>query len=194
MRVLILDNYDSFVWNIADYVGRLGAEPLVVRSTKTTLEKIYELNPDRVIISPGPGHPSERRFTGVSHEVVAEVSRDVPTLGICLGMQLMAHVFGGSVIKAKRIVHGKQSKIVHDGKGLFKNVENPMTVGRYHSLVVAEERMPDVFEVVAKTVEDDEVMAIRHRSRPLAGVQFHPESILTPNGITIIMNFLRGEL
>ncbi|MCS6788344.1 MAG: aminodeoxychorismate/anthranilate synthase component II [Aigarchaeota archaeon] len=194
MRVLILDNYDSFVWNLADYVGKLGAEPIVMRSTKLTLEDVESLDPERIIISPGPGHPSERRFTGVSADVVLSLGRRVPVLGVCLGMQLIGHALGGSVVRAKRVVHGKASKVTHVGEGVFRGLENPLTVGRYHSLVVREEDLPRELEVIARDLEDGELMAIRHRSWPLVGVQFHPESVLTPRGIDLLRNFLRGEL
>lgn len=194
MRVLILDNYDSFVWNLADYVGKLGAEPIVMRSTKLTLEDVESLDPERIIISPGPGHPSERRFTGVSADVVLSLGRRVPVLGVCLGMQLIGHALGGSVVRAKRVVHGKASRVTHVGEGVFRGLENPLTVGRYHSLVVREEDLPRELEVIARDLEDGELMAIRHRSWPLVGVQFHPESVLTPRGIDLLRNFLRGEL
>ncbi len=194
MRVLILDNYDSFVWNVADYIGKLGAEPLVVRSTRIALEKVWEMEPERIVLSPGPGRPSERRFTGISADVVREVSREVPTLGVCMGMQLIAYALGGEVARAKRVLHGKTSKVLHDSEGLFRGLENPLVVGRYHSLAVVEQKLPMELEVCARDVEDGEVMAIRHRSWPLAGVQFHPESILTPRGIDLLRNFLRGDL
>lgn len=194
MRVLILDNYDSFVWNVADSFGRLGAEPVVVRSTRVTLERIRAMRPDRIVISPGPGHPSERRFTGVSQEVVTELAREVPTLGICLGMQLIAFALGGEVVRARRVVHGKASLVAHDGRGVFKGLENPMLAGRYHSLVVREETLPGELEVCARDVQDGEVMAVRHRSWPLVGVQFHPESVLTRCGLDLLRNFLRGEV
>jgi anthranilate synthase/aminodeoxychorismate synthase-like glutamine amidotransferase len=194
MKVLILDNYDSFVWNIADCIGKLGAEPFVVRSTKIALEKVWEMRPDRIVLSPGPGHPSERRFTGISADVVREVSREIPTLGVCMGMQLIAHALGGEVVRAKRVLHGKSSKVLHDSEGLFRGLENPLVVGRYHSLAVRESGLPRELEVCARDLEDREVMAIRHRSWPLAGVQFHPESILTPRGIDLLRNFLRGDL
>jgi anthranilate synthase/phosphoribosyltransferase len=194
MRVLILDNYDSFVWNIADCIGKLGAEPFVVRSTRIALEKVWEMRPDRIVLSPGPGHPSERRFTGISADVVREVSKEIPTLGVCMGMQLIAYALGGEVVRAKRVLHGKSSKVLHDSEGLFRGLENPLVVGRYHSLAVSESSLPRVLEVCARDLEDREVMAIRHRSWPLAGVQFHPESILTPRGIDLLRNFLRGDL
>jgi anthranilate synthase/aminodeoxychorismate synthase-like glutamine amidotransferase len=194
MKVLILDNYDSFVWNIADYIGKLGAEPFVVKSTKIALEKVWEMRPDRIVLSPGPGHPSERRFTGISIDVVREISKEIPTLGVCMGMQLIAYALGGEVVRAKRVLHGKSSKVLHDSEGLFRGLENPLVVGRYHSLAVSESSLPRELEVCARDLEDREVMAIRHRSWPLAGVQFHPESTLTPRGIDLLRNFLRGDL
>ncbi|MCS7094345.1 MAG: aminodeoxychorismate/anthranilate synthase component II [Thaumarchaeota archaeon] len=194
MKVLILDNYDSFVWNLADYIGKLGAEPVVFRSTKLKLEEVQSLEPKGIVISPGPGHPSEKRFTGISGDVILNLSRQIPTLGVCLGMQLIGHVFGGSVVRAQRVVHGKSSRVQHSGEGIFRGLENPLTVGRYHSLVVRERDLPRELEVIARDIEDGELMAIRHRSWPLVGVQFHPESILTPKGIEVLRNFLRGEL
>lgn len=194
MRVLILDNYDSFVWNVADYIGKLGAEPVVLRSTRVTVEQIRAMCPDRIVLSPGPGHPSERRFTGASLEVVTELSREIPTLGVCLGMQLIAFALGGEVVRARRVVHGKTSLVSHDGRGLFRGLENPMAVGRYHSLVVREETLPVELEVCARDLRDGEVMALRHRSWPLVGVQFHPESILTRSGLELLRNFLRGDV
>lgn len=194
MRVLILDNYDSFVWNLADYVGKLGAEPVVRRSTKLTLEDVASLGPERIIISPGPGHPSERRFTGVSADVVLCLGSRIPVLGVCLGMQLIGHALGGSVVRARRVVHGKASRVAHVGEGVFRGLENPLTVGRYHSLVVRGDDLPKDLEVIARDIEDGEPMAIRHRRWPLVGVQFHPESVLTPRGIDLLRNFLMGEL
>jgi anthranilate synthase component 2 len=194
MRVLILDNFDSFVYNLADYVGRLGAEAVVARSNKITLNDVEEVDPDRLIISPGPGHPSEKQYTGVCEDVIRKFSRDTPILGVCLGHQLIVHAFSGRIIKAKRIVHGKPSLVSHDGKGIFEGLENPLVAGRYHSLVADEESLPDCLEISARALEDGEVMGVRHRNLPIAGVQFHPESILTANGIRILRNFLGGMI
>ncbi len=194
MRVLILDNFDSFVYNLADYVGRLGAEAIVRRSNKITLDEVESLNPDRIIISPGPGHPSEKHYTGICEEVVRIFSEDTPVLGVCLGHQLIIHAFGGRIIRAKRIVHGKPSLISHDGRGIFRKLENPLRAGRYHSLVADEKSLPRCFEISARSIEDDEVMGIRHRSLPITSIQFHPESILTVGGIRILRNFLEGEI
>lgn len=194
MRVLILDNFDSFVYNLADYVGKLGAEVVVRRSNKMRLEEVERLEPERIILSPGPGHPSEKRYTGICEEVVKRFSREVPILGVCLGHQLIVHAFGGRIVRAKRIVHGKPSLILHDGRGLLRGLENPLRAGRYHSLVADEEGLPRCLEVSARSIEDDEVMGVRHRSLPVAGVQFHPESVLTPSGIKLLKNFLEGEV
>jgi len=194
MRVLILDNFDSFVYNLADYVGRLGAEAIVARSKRITLNEVEEIDPDRIIISPGPGHPSEKQYTGVCEDVIMRFSRDTPILGVCLGHQLIAHAFGGRVIRARRIVHGKPSPISHDGRGIFEGLENPLVAGRYHSLVADEESLPGCLEISARSLDDGEIMGVRHRSLPIAGVQFHPESILTTSGIKILRNFLEGMI
>lgn len=194
MKVLVLDNFDSFVYNLADYVGKLGHRVDVVRSNKLTLREVVEMSPDRIILSPGPGHPSQRRITGISQEVVEKLSRDIPILGVCLGHQVIVHAFGGKIVKAKRIVHGKASLVKHSCEGIFKGLRNPLLAGRYHSLVVDEKTLPECLEITARSLDDDEVMAIRHRDRPLVGLQFHPESILTEDGIMIIKNFLEGEV
>ena len=194
MKVLLLDNYDSFVYNLLDYVGKMGAEAMVLRSNRATVEMIESLNPDRIIISPGPGHPSQRRFVGVSPEVLTTLSKSVPTLGVCLGHQLIAYVFGGRVRRAGRIMHGKTSMIEHMGEGIFRGVENPLEATRYHSLIVDERTLPESLEITARSMDDGEVMALRHRSYPIVGVQFHPESILTREGIKILRNFLEGEI
>lgn len=192
MRVLILDNFDSFVYNLSDYVGKLCHETFVLRSNKASIEDVLRVDPDRIIISPGPGHPSERRFVGVSRDVLENFSESIPILGVCLGMQLIAHVFGAKVLRAKRIVHGKTSLVEHDGRGIFDGLRNPLEVGRYHSLVVDEATLPNELEVVARSLDDGEVMAIRHVKRPLVGLQFHPESVLTVDGLRVLSNFLRG--
>jgi len=194
MRVLILDNFDSFVYNLADYVGRLGAEAIVARSNRITLNDIEEIDPDRIIISPGPGHPSEKQYTGICEDVIMRLSRYTPILGVCLGHQLIVHAFGGRVVRARRVVHGKPSLVSHDGKGIFMGVENPLVAGRYHSLVADENSLPDCLEISAKSLDDGEIMGVRHKSLPIVGVQFHPESILTTSGIRILRNFLGGMI
>ena len=194
MKVLILDNFDSFVYNLADYVGKLGADPIVVRSGKIDLKGIEELSPDRIILSPGPGHPSEKRYAGVCEDAVLQFSRNIPILGVCLGHQIIVHAFGGRIIRARRIIHGKASIIQHIGRGIFRGIENPIKAGRYHSLVADEAGLPSCFEVIARSVEDGEIMGVRHRKLPIIGLQFHPESILTVDGIKLLKNFLEGEL
>lgn len=194
MRILILDNFDSFVYNLADYVGKLGADPIVVRSGKIDLKGIEELSPDRIILSPGPGHPSEKRYAGVCEDAVLQFSRNIPILGVCLGHQIIVHAFGGRIVRARRIIHGKASIIQHIGRGIFRGIENPIKAGRYHSLVADEAGLPSCFEVIARSVEDGEIMGVRHRKLPIIGLQFHPESILTVDGIKLLKNFLEGEL
>lgn len=191
MRVLIIDNYDSFVYNLAQYVGSLGAEPLVHRNDMVSLAAVRELAPDRIIISPGPGNPEDARFFGVCSEVLREVSPEVPTLGVCLGNQGIASTFGAKISRASRVVHGKTSRIVHDGKGVLRGIGNPLQATRYHSLVVDRASLPDCLKVTALALDDAEVMGVRHSEYPIEGVQFHPESIMTPEGIGIVRNFLK---
>lgn len=194
MRVLILDNFDSFVYNLADYVGKLNHEAIVLRSNRASMDDVLKLRPDRIIISPGPGHPSDRRFTGISRDVIEQLSDSIPLLGVCLGMQLIVYTFGGRIVRAKKVMHGKTSFIKHNGEGIFKSLSNPLEVGRYHSLAVDEDTLPSEFEIVARTIDDGEVMAIRHVRRPLVGLQFHPESVLTKDGLRIVSNFLSGDI
>jgi anthranilate synthase component II len=190
MKVLIIDNYDSFVYNLAQYVGALGAEPRVVRSDRISLDEVARLRPDRIVMSPGPGTPADRRYFGICEDVLKTVSRTVPTLGVCLGNQGIGHAFGASIVRAPRIMHGKTSRIAHDGLGIFRNVENPLVATRYHSLVVDRDTVPDELKVTATSLDDGEVMGVRHREHPIEGVQFHPESILTLPGMKMIANFL----
>lgn len=190
MKVLVIDNYDSFVYNLVQYIGELGATPVVYRNDELTLEKAVKLNPDRIVISPGPGNPCKRRYFGVCSDILKNLSTKVPTLGVCLGHQGIVAVFGGRIVQARRVVHGKASVIRHDGRGLFKGVENPFKAARYHSLVADRRSLPSCLEVTAFSLDDGEVMGVRHKVYPIEGVQFHPESILTPQGKTIIKNFL----
>lgn len=194
MRILILDNFDSFVYNLADYVGRLGARTLVRRSNKMSISEVEELDPDKIILSSGPGHPSEKKYTGICEAVIKRFSRNIPILGVCLGHQIIVHAFGGKIVRSKKIVHGKQSIIEHNGEGIFKRLKNPLKVGRYHSLVADERSIPSCLEVVARSLNDYEIMAVRHRSLPIAGVQFNPESILTSDGLKLLENFVEGEV
>ena len=190
MKVLIIDNYDSFVYNLAQYVGELGAEPLVYRNNKITLRRAVRLNPDRIIISPGPGDPSQPRYFGVCPQIIKHLSPKIPTLGVCLGHQGIVWVFGGRIVRASRIMHGKTSLIRHDGKGIFKDVENPLQAARYHSLVAEKASLPKCLIVTAFSLDDGEIMGVRHMEYPIEGLQFHPESILTYCGKQIIKNFL----
>ncbi len=190
MRVLILDNYDSFVYNLAQYVGALGADPLVVRNDQISLGQVSDLRPDRIVISPGPGDPSDSRDFGVCGAVLRGVSREIPTLGVCLGNQGIGLAFGGRIIRAGQVMHGKTSRIIHDGKGVLEGVESPLRATRYHSLVVQKEGLPDELKVTALSLDDSEIMGLRHAEYPIEGVQFHPESIMTPEGLKIVRNFL----
>jgi len=188
MKLLLIDNYDSFTYNIAQYFGELGADVKVERNDALTLDDIRTRAPDAIVISPGPCTPNE---AGISMDVIRAFAGVVPMLGVCLGHQCIGQVFGGKVVRAPRIMHGKTSKIFHDEKGLFAGVENPFVATRYHSLVIAPETMPDTLEVTAKTWED-EIMGVRLKARgaPLEGVQFHPESIMTTAGKALLRNFL----
>lgn len=183
MKVLVIDNYDSFVYNLVQYVRELGAE-VVVRRNDVGIEELKKIEADRVIISPGPGRPES---AGVSEEVVKELR--CPILGVCLGHQVIGHVFGARIGYARRLMHGKVSDIHHDSKGLLKGVKNPFHATRYHSLVVCEADLPSCLQISARA-EDAEIMGIRHRTLPIEGVQFHPESILTGEGRKIIENFM----
>ena len=195
MRVLILDNYDSFTFNLYQYVGEIlsaSGEKFtldVVRNDEITLAEIEKRKYDRIIISPGPGDPRDPKYFGVCADVLIKIGKTTPVLGVCLGMQGMAYYFGGGVTRAQKPMHGKTSIIEHDGKGVFANISSPIFAGRYHSLAVDEKYLPECLEVSART-EDGEIMGLRHRELPIESVQFHPESILTPNGDTIIYNFI----
>jgi anthranilate synthase/aminodeoxychorismate synthase-like glutamine amidotransferase len=189
VKALLIDNYDSFTYNLAQYLGELGATVEVERNDALTLDAIETRAPDAIVISPGPCTPNE---AGISMDVIAHFAGRVPILGVCLGHQCIGQVFGGKIVRAPRVMHGKTSKIFHDEKGLFAGVENPFVATRYHSLVIEPASLPAVLEVTAKTWED-EIMGVRHRSlgAPLEGVQFHPESIMTTAGKQLLANFLR---
>lgn len=193
MKVLIIDNFDSFVYNLAQYVGQLGAEPVVRRNNAITVSEVSKMNPDRIIISPGPGRPDERRYFGVCLNILKSISCDTPTLGVCLGHQGIAYAYGGSIVPAKKLMHGKTSSVKHAGTGLFKDVQNPLRATRYHSLICERKEFPSCLEETATAIDDREIMGLRHRRYPIYGVQFHPESILTSEGIKIIRNFLEGS-
>jgi anthranilate synthase component II len=190
MKILVIDNYDSFVYNIAQILGELGAEPVVVRNDKITLEEVKAMNPDGIVISPGPGHPADRKHFGVCTEIIKEIGPKTPILGVCLGHQGIVHAFGGRVINAKKVRHGKTSSIQYGSDGLFENVANPFRATRYHSLVAEQNSMPECLEVTAKSLDDGEIMGIKHKHYPIEGVQFHPESVLTGEGRKMLQNFL----
>ncbi len=193
MRVLVIDNYDSFVYNLVQYIGELGTEVVVFRNDKVTLEDAQKLRPDRIVLSPGPGNPTDEHYFGVCKKILEQLSSQVPTLGVCLGHQGIISTFGGKITPAKQLMHGKTSTIKHDGRGIFRGVQNPFTATRYHSLTGDDEAIPDCLEVAAFSVDDGEVMSVRHKQFPVVGVQFHPESILCEDGKLIIKNFLLGE-
>ncbi len=189
--LLLIDNYDSFTYNLAQYLGELGEAVRVERNDAITTAEVESLSPERIVISPGPCTPNE---AGVSMEVIRRFAGEIPILGVCLGHQAIGQVFGGSITGAARIMHGKVSKVFHDERGLFEGVDNPFSATRYHSLIIDPPSVPDVLEVTAKTWED-EIMGVRHREfagteAPLEGVQFHPESIMTAAGKAILGNFL----
>ncbi len=185
--ILVIDNYDSFTYNLVHYLGEMGEEILVFRNDKITLEEIGRMSPEMIVISPGPCTPKE---AGVSVEVIREFGGKIPILGVCLGHQSIGYAFGGKIVRAKRLLHGKTSLIYHDGKGIYSGLPNPFEATRYHSLLVDRDSLPRELEVTAWT-DEDEIMGIRHREYPIEGVQFHPESILTKYGKDLLKNFLR---
>lgn len=184
--ILMIDNYDSFTYNIVQYMGGLGADMRVERNDQISIEEIEALNPKKIVISPGPCTPDK---AGVSVAVIKHFAGKVPLLGVCLGHQSVGAAFGGEIIKAGKLMHGKTSEVRHDGKTLFKNLPNPFTATRYHSLVLNRKTLPDCFEISAES-DDNEIMGIRHKELLVEGVQFHPESILTPNGKDLLKNFI----
>ena len=191
--VFVLDNYDSFTYNLVQYLGELGAEVNVRRNDQVTVADIEELRPERILISPGPCTPSD---AGISVELIRHFAGKVPILGVCLGHQAMGEAFGGKIVRAKNLMHGKTSRVEHDGKTIFRGLESPMTATRYHSLIVAEDSLPADLEISARTVERDGtcvIMGLRHREFPVEVVQFHPESVLTDQGPKLVENFLKSS-
>jgi anthranilate synthase/aminodeoxychorismate synthase-like glutamine amidotransferase len=184
--ITVIDNYDSFTYNLVQYLGQLGAEPRVYRNDQVTVEALSADDPEAIVISPGPKTPLE---AAVSNDAIRHFAGKVPVLGVCLGHQCLAHVYGGEIVRAERILHGKTSQIIHQGRGIFAGLENPFPGTRYHSLVVKRETLPEELEVVAWTAEG-EIMGLKHRQHDTWGVQFHPESILTEHGLHLIRNFL----
>jgi len=191
MKFLIIDNYDSFVYNIAQYLGELGVESDVIRNDKITLDEIKQKNYDAIVISPGPGTPEEKKYFGVCLDVITNMGPTTPILGVCLGHQGIIHAFGGKVTNAGCVRHGKTSPVNHTNSELFKGVSNPFRATRYHSLVGDKTIIPDILEVTATAADDGEIMAIRHKEYLIEGVQFHPESIMTEEGKKILANFIR---
>jgi anthranilate synthase/aminodeoxychorismate synthase-like glutamine amidotransferase len=188
--VFVLDNYDSFTYNLVQYLGELGAEVVVRRNDQVTIGEIEALGPERIVVSPGPCTPQE---AGISIELIRNFAGKVPVLGVCLGHQALGAAFGGKVVRAPNLMHGKTSEVKHDGKTIFKNLPSPMTATRYHSLIVEEKDLPEELEVSASTTERDgsrTIMGLRHRKFPVEGVQFHPESVLTNEGKKLMENFL----
>jgi anthranilate synthase/aminodeoxychorismate synthase-like glutamine amidotransferase len=193
--VFVLDNYDSFTYNLVQYMGELGAEMVIRRNDELTPEEVEKLQPERILISPGPCTPQD---AGISMELIRHFAklgesggRKVPILGVCLGHQAIGAAFGGNVVRAEKLMHGKTSEVKHDGKTIFKGIPSKMTCTRYHSLIVSEEGLPVELTISARTADGETIMALRHRKLPIEGVQFHPESVLTVHGKTIIENFLK---
>jgi anthranilate synthase component 2 len=188
-RVLIVDNYDSFTYNLVQELAELGASPTVIRNDAWTLDQAREFSPDGIVISPGPGTPEKPADVGISNDVVRELGQTTPILGVCLGLQCIGYVFGGRIVRAPHLVHGKTSQIYHRGEGVLDGIPIPFEATRYHSLVVERSSLPHELKVTAET-SDELVMALRHRTLPIEGVQFHPESVLTVDGMDILRNFL----
>lgn len=187
--ILMIDNYDSFTFNLVQYLGEMGQELVVKRNDEISIQEIKEMNPDFLMISPGPCTPDD---AGISMEAIQTFAGVIPIFGVCLGHQSIAQAFGGDVIRAENLMHGKTSDIYHDGKTVFAGLEQPFTAARYHSLIVKRETLPDCFEISAWT-KDDEIMAIRHKELPIEGVQFHPESIITSYGKNMLRNFIEAH-
>jgi anthranilate synthase/aminodeoxychorismate synthase-like glutamine amidotransferase len=186
LRVVVVDNYDSFVYNLAQYLGELGAAPRVVRNDETTAESLLDDAPDAILVSPGPGRPED---AGITCELIERAAGRVPVLGVCLGHQAIGHVFGGRIVRAPELRHGKTSRITHDARGVFAGLDSPIDVTRYHSLVIEPDTLPDSLVVTAQAT-DGTIMGVRHRTHDIEGVQFHPESILTQHGHAMLGNFL----
>ncbi len=185
--LLVIDNYDSFTYNLVQYLGEMNVPMRVVRNDQISLEQVAALQPDRLLISPGPCSPRE---SGLSNDIIREFGPRIPTLGVCLGHQCIGHVFGGNVVVNYRLMHGKTSLVKHNGRDLFEGIPNPFRATRYHSLVIQRESLPECLEITAET-EEGEIMGVRHKQFPIWGVQFHPESILTEHGRALLQNFLK---
>ena len=193
LKVLVIDNYDSFVYNLVQYIGELGAQTVVARNDEITLEQVVKLKPDRIVISPGPGTPEDEKYFGVCTAILRNLSPTIPTLGVCLGHQGIIHAYGGKIVHAKKLMHGKTCTIKHNQTDLFEGVRNPFNATRYHSLAGERDSIPTCLQIMAEAIDDGEIMGIRHVKYPIYGVQFHPESILCEDGKIIIKNFLEAK-
>ncbi|HEY7109209.1 MAG TPA: aminodeoxychorismate/anthranilate synthase component II [Nitrososphaeraceae archaeon] len=189
-QVLVIDNYDSFVYNLAQLLGQMDTLPIVFRNDKITIEEIEKMSPSGIVISPGPGHPADKRSFGICNEVITIIGPKIPILGVCLGNQGIAYSYGGKVINAKHVRHGKTSTIKHYGGLLFYDLRNPFIATRYHSLVADPKTVPSCLEITATSIDDGEIMGLQHKRYPIYGVQFHPESVLTKDGSKILLNFI----
>ena len=187
--ILVIDNYDSFTYNLVQYLGEMGADLEVRRNDTLTLADVATLNPEKIVISPGPGTPDD---AGITLELIREFGPKTPIFGVCLGQQAIGQALGGRVLRAESLMHGKTSPVYHTGQGVFRSLPSPLTATRYHSLIVERDTLPDCLEITAQT-EDGEIMGLKHKSWPLEGVQFHPEAVLTEHGKEMIQNFLKGE-
>lgn len=189
--LLMIDNYDSFTYNLVQYFGQLKQEVIVKRNDQISLQEIADLNPDQIVISPGPCTPNE---AGISLKTIERFAGQIPLLGVCLGHQSIGQVFGAKVVRAEQVMHGKNSLISHDGQGVFRGLNNPLNITRYHSLVLQPESLPECLETTARVLDGNEIMAIRHRTLALEGVQFHPESIMSEQGLKLLKNFIDQSL
>jgi anthranilate synthase component 2 len=190
LKVLVIDNYDSFVYNIAQVLGKLEVQPNVIRNDKISVESVKIMNPNAIIISPGPGHPADRRYFGNCTDIIVNLGPEIPIMGVCLGHEGIVNAFGGNITNAKNVRHGKTSLIKYYSSRLFDNISNPFKATRYHSLVADPKRIPSCLEVTANAIDDGEVMGVRHRRHLIEGIQFHPESVLTAEGSKIFQNFI----
>jgi anthranilate synthase component II len=190
MQVLIIDNYDSFTYNLFQYFKKINGNPFIIKNNKISLEEIKKLSPDRIVISPGPGTAEDSKFFGICKEVILKLGPKIPLLGVCLGHQGIIHAFSGKIISAPKIFHGKTSQIFHNNKNIFKNIKNPFTAMRYHSLIASHKNFPKELEITATLKDKKTIMGVCHKKFPIFGIQFHPESFMTPEGEKIIKNFI----
>lgn len=190
MRILVIDNYDSFVYNIVQILGKLNIQTLVERNDRISFASVRKMNPDGIVVSPGPGHPADRKYFGNCIDIIVNLGPTTPILGVCLGHEGIVNAFGGSIINAKKVRHGKTSPIEYQSSKLFENISNPFRATRYHSLVADPNNIPFCLKVTAKSLDDGEIMGVRHKQYPIEGIQFHPESVLTADGPMIFQNFI----